>query len=355
MKANWNGGCTAVLFFLALGCGEASPENEETCSGGTALEGDGQSLTALAVGPASACGLANDGTLLCWGGSALQTPEPVEGVDSAVGVTIGSPQTCAIRPGGSVVCWSDYEPPTPVPDLCGATALAVSVGTRCAVVSDGRVLCWGGLNETVFGKAASESPVAVPGVTGATAVAAGASGYACALISDGSVMCWGGGPRGADRPGIQPAPVPEIEDAVALAGSGEAFPDMCALLADGGVTCWSRSAAPARVTSVENVISLAHGPAHDCVILADGSALCWGQNMDGQLGNGTQENSASPVVVEGLSGATSVAVNGVGSSLGESCALLEDGSARCWGSNGRGQLGNGTFTDSSTPVEVLFP
>jgi alpha-tubulin suppressor-like RCC1 family protein len=130
---------------------------------------------------------------------------------------------------------------------------------------------------------------------------------------------------------------------------------MCAILEDGSVTCWSHAIAPAPVPSIEGAISLAHGPSHDCVALVDGSVRCWGQNMNGQLGNGTNENSESPVLVEGLSGVTQVAVNGLDSSSGHSCALLDDGSARCWGTNFHGQLGNGELLDSNTPVEVLFP
>jgi alpha-tubulin suppressor-like RCC1 family protein len=239
--------------------------------------------------------------------------------------------------------------------LCEATALAVGTTTRCAVVSDGSVRCWGGLQESVFGKQSSRTPVAVPDVAEATAVVAGASGYACALIVDGSVTCWGGGPRQGDRPGIQPTPVPEITGAIALSGSESLGPDLCALLADGTVTCWSHAAAPTPLPEIEGVVSFAHSLSHACAALDDGSVRCWGRNQTGQLGNGTAEDSDSPVTVEGLSGATAVAVGALDSTIGQSCALLDDGTARCWGSNFRGQLGDGTTADSSTPVEVRFP
>jgi len=54
-----------------------------------------------------------------------------------------------------------------------------------------------------------------------------------------------------------------------------------------------------------------------------------------------------PVVVDGLTGAVSVATSGT-----HACALLEDGSVKCWGNNDYGQLGDGTRTSSLIPVTV---
>jgi alpha-tubulin suppressor-like RCC1 family protein len=317
------------------------------------LDGDGQRLTALAIGGAGTCALADDGTPYCWGQLSSLDPEPVTDVGSVTSVVVGPARTCAIRPGGSVVCWSRFEPePTVVPGLCGATALADAVEAHCAVVRGGEVHCWGGLDQTVFGRRSSPTPVAVPGVRDATAVVVGRSGYTCALIADGSVTCWGGGPRLADRPSIRPAPVPEIAGAVSLSASDV---DVCALLSDGSVACWFYAVAPTTVVSLEGVRSFAHAMSHGCAALEDGTVRCWGQNFAGQLGNGTEEPSDTPVVVEGLSGAVAVAVGSLDSTIGHSCALLEDGSARCWGSNASGRLGDGSGVDSKTPVAVRFP
>src|SRR2546428_13635708 len=81
---------------------------------------------------------------------------------------------------------------------------------------------------------------------------------------------------------------------------------------------------------------------------------CWGENVEGQLGNGTTANpstgppgSSVPVAVSGITGAASITTGAY-----HTCALLGDGTVRCWGRNGQGQLGDGTLTNSATPVPV---
>ena len=96
-----------------------------------------------------------------------------------------------------------------------------------------------------------------------------------------------------------------------------------------------------------------------CAVLASRSVDCWGTGLGGELGDGTNDQSATPVEVEGLDGigaltdATSVNNNGSSSY----CTLLTSSAVDCWGSGSNGQLGDGTFyatgiDGSASPVEV---
>ena len=105
-------------------------------------------------------------------------------------------------------------------------------------------------------------------------------------------------------------------------------------------SCNSASVVGAGATAAEGT--------HACLVTIDGAAQCWGFNGNGELGNGTQISSTTPVQVSGLpSGASLVSAGG-----GHSCILASGGAAQCWGYNSVGQLGNGTTTTSTTPVLV---
>jgi len=94
--------------------------------------------------------------------------------------------------------------------------------------------------------------------------------------------------------------------------------------------------------------SISVGDKFSCIATSAGGVKCWGLNNYGQLGNGTTTNATTPVSASTLtSGVTAI-------SAGEAhaCALLNDGSVKCWGLNSSGQLGNGTTTNANTPTSV---
>jgi len=84
-----------------------------------------------------------------------------------------------------------------------------------------------------------------------------------------------------------------------------------------------------------------------CALAAGGTIDCWGENEYGGLGDGTTSDSSTPVQVIGITDATEISVG-----QENDCALLSGGTVDCWGYNGVGDLGNGTTTNSSTPVAV---
>jgi alpha-tubulin suppressor-like RCC1 family protein len=127
----------------------------------------------------------------------------------------------------------------------------------------------------------------------------------------------------------------------------------CALLSNGSVKCWGSNdsgqlgnvesgvdrAAPVSVSNLSGVVSVTAGSYHSCALLNNGSVKCWGNNYSGQLGNGTSgdgTNQSSPVDVGNLSGVVAATAGD-----NHNCVLLSNGSVKCWGNNEYGQLGNG--------------
>jgi alpha-tubulin suppressor-like RCC1 family protein len=97
------------------------------------------------------------------------------------------------------------------------------------------------------------------------------------------------------------------------------------------------------------VVSLAAGGDHTCALWSDGSVRCWGLNGNGQLGDGFLSSSAYPVAVKGLSGPAIA----IGAGTFHSCAVITGGQVECWGNGGDGLLGNGTTgSNALTAVAV---
>ncbi len=87
-----------------------------------------------------------------------------------------------------------------------------------------------------------------------------------------------------------------------------------------------------------------------CAILDDGSVSCWGSNYYGELGDGTNTYRNTPAQTSTLgTDRTAVAISAGGY---HTCAILDDGYVSCWGGNGPGQLGDGTNTDRNTPTAI---
>ena len=107
-------------------------------------------------------------------------------------------------------------------------------------------------------------------------------------------------------------------------------------------------------TALGGIASITAGNNHMCALMVDHTARCWGQNTYGQFGNNTNTDASVPVTVLDPTD-TTTALGGIASiNAGGShtCALMVDHTARCWGNNTSGQLGNNTNTDASVPVTV---
>ena len=126
--------------------------------------------------------------------------------------------------------------------------------------------------------------------------------------------------------------------------------------------CWGRnnlgqlgngtnteSDTPVEVEGIANATQVTAGYEHTCALLSTGQIKCWGWNAGGELGAGfASVDSDTRVEVQGITDATRVVAG-----IQDTCAVLSTGSVECWGENAYGELGNGSTADlSDTPVEV---
>ncbi len=190
--------------------------------------------------------------------------------------------------------------------------------------------------------------------------------HQCLITTGGGVRCWGDNTYGQLGDGTitdrsNPVDVPGLGSAAVDIATGAAF--TCALLDTGRVKCWGANGSgqlgdgsteqwrptAGDVPGLTDVVRLSALQSHICAVTRAGAARCWGRNWYGQLGDGSTTSRSTPVDVVGL------AANVLEVHAGEShtCAVLATGAVKCWGGNTGGQLGDGTTTMRLTPVDVI--
>ena len=174
----------------------------------------------------------------------------------------------------------------------------------------------------------------------------------CALTSTGAMKCWGSNAYGqigtlASNQQKTPIDVPGFTNNISAIAVGDSR--MCALTTAGEVKCIGNGVADSNNPGISaGAISISSGYANSCALMSYGGVKCWGDNWTGQLGSGTWVNTSPAVNVKGrTSGVTAIT-----SGIMHSCALLSSGSVKCWGANNYGQLGDGTTSNRNEPAQV---
>jgi len=352
-------------------------------------------VTSISTGIDHTCALTTNGGVKCWGGNYFgqlgdgtttyrNTPVDVVGLTSGIAsVSSGGDHTCAVTNSGGVKCWGDNDfgqfgdgtysdsyVPVDVVDLTSGI-ISVSTGYRhtCAVTTSGGVKCWGDNDFGQLGDGTySDSYVPVDVVDLTSGIISVSTGYwhTCAVTTSGGVKCWGSNYYGELGDGTTtysniPVDVVGLTSGVAFASSG--YRHTCAVTTSGGVKCWGwnengqlgvgttrRRYTPVDVVGLTSgIASISSGGRHICAVTTSGGVKCWGSNKNGQLGDGTTTNSYTPVDVVGLtSGVASVSSGNL-----HTCAVTNSGGVKCWGSNYYSQLGDGSDISRYMPVDVV--
>ncbi|HWL42491.1 MAG TPA: hypothetical protein VNQ73_06065 [Ilumatobacter sp.] len=278
-------------------------------------------FTTIAHGGTFGCGIEQAGTLVCWGRNLYESlPNFDEPRPNRPGEELG----------GSV--------PYRVPNLSGVVDISLYGQTGCALLDDATAVCWGQAAEGHLGDGVpvvtnddtyrgNTTPIPVVSTSGTgklanlTQITLGRQ-HVCAIDTAGAVYCWG---RGGARLGT-------------------------------GVTT-GRNSIPAQVTTVpagRTAVDVAPGPDSTCALLDDTTVQCWGFAGDGiysYLGDGDGDNGGV-VMTDAAATTPLTGVVEIDASDRGYCALLDDATVWCWGSNQYGRLGDGTTENRTHAVQV---
>lgn len=372
------GSAIAVMGAMTLsacgggGAGAAAPARAESSAGptqgGTAgADAPSGPPTDVDCGDFTTCAIASDGLAHCWGrdktgelgdgagaGQRLRRGV-VPGIGKVRKIALASQFGCAILEDRRVKCWGTGRiandgktvtdaKPTEVSGVTDVEELVASGAIACARSARG-IACWG----------AGDKEIGAPPKGTFKQLAAGFT-HACALDTAGAVSCWGAedwGAKGAfGKPGVTAALQVATGDRHA-----------CVIGKDRTVQCWGMNDAGqlgvrpdmdrhkklVTVPGITGVVKLAAGEASTCALLGDGSVRCWGSNGEGELGLGTRSPDERPARVTALSEVEHLCL-----ATAHGCALTKQGKLMCWGSNFFGQLGDGTKERRSSPTPVAW-
>lgn len=398
----------AVLCWGANATGQMGQGNTTATVAGQVYQptGLGSGVAQIASNRDTVCVLTSAGGITCWGDniygiindlaarSTVSTPQVVQNITSGqVSIAMGEYALCSLSAGGTLLCWGNnasgqsgdgYVAKTITPQvvrtsvtdgtaLGGFSSIASALWTTCGVRTGGSVWCWGynsfgGLGDGTSRQSAVPAPV--PTLTSGVASVFGGGQSICAVMqTSGEVKCWGfnqGGKQGNGTTSLTNVPTPMLDSSgtAAISGvtSGSSGSLQLCVVASGAAKCMGSNTAGAlgdgtttARTLPTQVSGLTSGVAavtsfqsySGCALMTDGTVQCWGSGNKGEIGNGSISNSLTPSVVTGVTNAIAV-----GSGENYACALISDGTVKCWGANYYGQLGDGTITNRSTAVTV---
>ena len=350
-------------------------------------------MIAIAAGYAHSLALHEDGSVWAWGSNLhgqlgrgddadSRTPVTVTGLDDVTALAAGRYHSLALRDDGTVWAWgsnwtgqlgdgttTSRLAPVEVTGLSGVAAIAAGANHSLALRTDGTVWAWGeNFRYAQLGDGTTNdryAPVQVLGIDDATAITAGTN-HSLAALDNGTVLAWGHNADGqlGDGTTTQRTTAVAVLGHSDVSGVAAGRDHSVAVRDDGTVFAWGRNAdgqvgdgtTTDRLTPVQVATFSGSGAAvaaaglHSLSLTPDGAIWAWGSNAFGQVGDGTTDDRATPVQVDGAGASAAIAAG-----TEHSVALRTDGTVWTWGRNWLGQLGDGTIVDRPAPVRVTWP
>ena len=318
-------------------CGNSTQETGEQCDdGNTVTETCTYGQTACTVCTAN-CQNAAGATSFC--GDSTTVTANGEQCDDGNTVT----ETCTYGQTACTVCTANCQNAAGATSFCGDSTTDTANGEQC---DDGNTVtetCTYGQTACTVCTANCQSTAGTTSYCGDNTVDA-ANGEQC---DDGNT---------APNDGCSATCIPEPFKIVTGADHS------CKWTPNGAVKCWGlnnsgqlgdgsndNSNTPVDVSGLSSsVTDIFAGTYHTCALLDTGGVKCWGKNNSGQLGDGSTDDRTTPVDVSGLTSG----VADISGGRAHTCALLETGAAKCWGFNCYGQVGDGATDNRTTPVDV---
>jgi alpha-tubulin suppressor-like RCC1 family protein len=321
---------------------------------------------AIAAGIAHTCAITPEGGVECWGNNdfgqlgdgthtASNLPVTVLGISGGRTIVAGGNHTCVLS-GSDVWCWgqnsqgqlgngSKIDSNVPVRVLSNAADITAGLDYTCAIMIYGQVMCWGNNDRGQLANGTNEDSTVPALASLITGISNVDAGQdkSCGLTSSGLLRCLNDG-TAQDLGGTLPA--------TSLDVAVNRFGQVVMALDDEGVPFTYQSGRFKEVGNVQAAIDVDSGLGHLCALLQDGTVKCWGSNYYGQLGRNTQSSSPNAETVLNVSSAWQLAVGKY-----HACVLIVSSTPgtddiQCWGLNKDGQLGNGSNLNSPVPVFV---